>query len=65
MEDSGTNTANNVARAIAAALDWTSTPDARKAAVSYLESVPSLSFSLCLVLLFFLGAINSVWSLNC
>lgn len=39
MEDSGTNTANNVARAIAAALDWTSTPDARKAAVSYLESI--------------------------
>ncbi|KAG6646453.1 protein HASTY 1 [Carya illinoinensis] len=39
MEDSATNTANNVARAIAAALDWASTPDARKAAVSFLESI--------------------------
>ncbi|CAM8926022.1 unnamed protein product [Rhodiola kirilowii] len=34
MED-----ANNVARAIAAALDWTSTPDARNSAVAYLESI--------------------------
>jgi exportin-5 len=50
MEDSSTNTANNVARAIAAALDWTSSPDARKAAVSFLESVPSLSLSLSLSL---------------
>ncbi|ONK78606.1 uncharacterized protein A4U43_C02F20570 [Asparagus officinalis] len=32
-------TAGNVARAIATALDWSSTPDARKAAVSYLESI--------------------------
>ncbi|KAL8159556.1 hypothetical protein V2J09_001093 [Rumex salicifolius] len=39
MEDGGAATANNVARAIGAALDWTSSPDARKAAVSYLESV--------------------------
>ncbi|CAN0897581.1 Protein HASTY 1, partial [Linum grandiflorum] len=31
--------ANNVARAIVAALDWNSSPDARKAAVSYLDSV--------------------------
>ncbi|CAN0920536.1 Protein HASTY 1 [Linum grandiflorum] len=31
--------ANNVALAIVAALDWNSTPDARKAAVSYLDSV--------------------------
>ncbi|KAE8686627.1 Protein HASTY 1 [Hibiscus syriacus] len=30
---------NNVARAIAAALDWNSTPDARKAASFYLESI--------------------------
>ncbi|TYH91652.1 hypothetical protein ES332_A13G130300v1 [Gossypium tomentosum] len=30
---------NNVARAIVAALDWNSTPYARKAAVSYLESI--------------------------
>ncbi|KAB5529387.1 hypothetical protein DKX38_019468 [Salix brachista] len=30
--------ANNVARAIVAALDWNSTPDARKAAVSFLGS---------------------------
>ncbi|PON73945.1 Exportin [Parasponia andersonii] len=33
------NTTDNVARAIALALDWASTPDARKAAVSYLESI--------------------------
>lgn len=33
--------ASNVARAIAAALDWSSTPDARKAAVAYLESIKS------------------------
>jgi hypothetical protein len=52
MEDSSTNTANNVARAIAAALDWTSSPDARKAAVSFLESVPSLSLSLSLCVLY-------------
>ncbi|KAL9272187.1 HASTY 1-like protein [Drosera capensis] len=31
--------ANNVAGAIAAALDWSSSPDSRKAAVSYLETV--------------------------
>lgn len=30
---------NNVARAIAVALDWSSSPDDRKAAYSYLESV--------------------------
>ena len=39
MEDSATN----VARAIVATLDWASTPDARSAAFSYLESVHSLS----------------------
>lgn len=38
MDDSST-TASNVARAIATALDWSSPPDARKAAVAYLESV--------------------------
>ncbi|XP_012463642.1 protein HASTY 1 isoform X2 [Gossypium raimondii] len=39
--DEGNNKsiANNVARAIVAAFDWNSTPDARKAAVSYLESI--------------------------
>ncbi|XP_065852702.1 protein HASTY 1 [Euphorbia lathyris] len=37
MED--TNMANNVARAIVAALDWNSTPDARKAAVNFLETI--------------------------
>ncbi|KAI8534983.1 hypothetical protein RHMOL_Rhmol10G0139300 [Rhododendron molle] len=31
--------ANNVARAIVAALDWSSSPDARNSAVSYLESI--------------------------
>ncbi|KAJ4954303.1 hypothetical protein NE237_011086 [Protea cynaroides] len=35
------STANNVARAIAAALDWSSSSEARKAAVSYLESMKS------------------------
>ncbi|XP_048226148.1 protein HASTY 1 [Ricinus communis] len=40
MEDSNSNNiTNNVARAIVAALDWNSTPDARKAAVSFLESI--------------------------
>ncbi|XP_022937919.1 protein HASTY 1 [Cucurbita moschata] len=33
------NTATNVAQAIAVSLDWSSTPDARKAALSYLESI--------------------------
>ncbi|GFY92003.1 ARM repeat superfamily protein [Actinidia rufa] len=37
MDESGI--ANNMARAIVAALDWSSSPDARKAAVSYLESI--------------------------
>lgn len=37
--------ASNVALAIAAAFDWTSTPDARNAAVSYLDSVLSLLFT--------------------
>ncbi|KAJ3702056.1 hypothetical protein LUZ61_005761 [Rhynchospora tenuis] len=42
MEDpSATAAANNVAAAIVAALDWSSPPDARKTAVSYLESVKS------------------------
>ncbi|KAM7508468.1 hypothetical protein LguiA_018921 [Lonicera macranthoides] len=39
MEDTGSSIASNVARAIVAALDWSSSPDARKSAVSYLESV--------------------------
>lgn len=41
MEDPTTATAAaaNVAAAIAAAFDWSSPPDARKTAVSYLESV--------------------------
>ncbi|KAK6243201.1 hypothetical protein QUC31_009610 [Theobroma cacao] len=41
MEEGNSNDSkvNNVARAIVAALDWNSTPDARKAAVSYLESI--------------------------
>ncbi|KAJ7973420.1 Protein HASTY 1 [Quillaja saponaria] len=39
MEDSSSNTVNNVARAIATALDWSSTSDARKEAVSYLEYI--------------------------
>ncbi|XP_020113589.1 protein HASTY 1 [Ananas comosus] len=39
MEEGDNSTAANVARAIAAALDWSSPPDARKAAVAYLESV--------------------------
>uniref|UniRef100_A0A6N2LZD6 Uncharacterized protein n=1 Tax=Salix viminalis TaxID=40686 RepID=A0A6N2LZD6_SALVM len=40
MEESNSNNhmANNVARAIVAALDWKSTPGARKDAVSFLES---------------------------
>ncbi|XP_047337469.1 protein HASTY 1 isoform X2 [Impatiens glandulifera] len=37
MDESGV--ANNVARAIVAVLDWSTSPDARKAAVSYLESI--------------------------
>ncbi|XVF06240.1 hypothetical protein REPUB_Repub06bG0030700 [Reevesia pubescens] len=43
MEEGNSNNSivSNVARAIVAALDWNSTPDARKAAVSYLESIKS------------------------
>ncbi|KAK1292067.1 Protein HASTY 1 [Acorus calamus] len=47
--------AENVARAIAAAFDWSSPPDSRKAAVAYLDSIKSgdvrtlASTSLCLV----------------
>ena len=52
MEDSATN----VARAIVATLDWASTPDARSAAFSYLESVHSLSLSLSSVFFFFFCA---------
>jgi hypothetical protein len=54
MEESNSNNhiANNVARAIAAALDWNSTPDARKAAVSFLESVNTQTpFSFLLLLI--------------
>ncbi|KAJ6762850.1 EXPORTIN-5 [Salix purpurea] len=41
MEESNSNNhmANNVARAIVAALDWNSTPGARKDSVSFLESI--------------------------
>ncbi|KAJ1417073.1 Exportin-1/Importin-beta-like [Sesbania bispinosa] len=40
MEDSVSNgMANNVAQAIATALDWASTPDARAAAVAFLDSI--------------------------
>uniref|UniRef100_A0A6N2LXB9 Uncharacterized protein n=1 Tax=Salix viminalis TaxID=40686 RepID=A0A6N2LXB9_SALVM len=39
FSNSNNNIANNVARAIVAALDWNSTPDARNAAVSFLESI--------------------------
>ncbi|KAK3011154.1 hypothetical protein RJ639_011098 [Escallonia herrerae] len=39
MDESSGVMANNVARAIAAALDWKSPPHARNAAVSYLDSV--------------------------
>lgn len=39
MEES--EISNNVARAIATALDWTSSPDARAAAHSYLETIKS------------------------
>ncbi|THU64639.1 hypothetical protein C4D60_Mb01t28590 [Musa balbisiana] len=39
--DDCSGTATTVAQAIAAALDWSSPPDARKAAVDYLESVKS------------------------
>ncbi|CAI0432339.1 unnamed protein product [Linum tenue] len=37
--NSSSGVANNVARAIVAALNWNSTPDDRKAAVSYLDSI--------------------------
>ncbi|XP_058076875.1 protein HASTY 1 [Magnolia sinica] len=37
--DENNSTANNVASAITAALDWNTSPEARKAAISYLESV--------------------------
>lgn len=37
MDESGI--ATSVARAIATAMDWTSSPDARAAAFSYLETV--------------------------
>lgn len=42
--DAATNntTASNVAQAILAVLDYNSTPDARRAAVAFLESVISL-----------------------
>ncbi|KAK7337855.1 hypothetical protein VNO77_18443 [Canavalia gladiata] len=40
MEDGNNSfSANNVAQAIATALDWASTPDARQAAVSFLDSI--------------------------
>lgn len=50
MEESGggTGTASNVARVIAVALDWSSPPDSRNAAISFLDSVtPFPSLSLC------------------
>lgn len=42
-ENNSNNVASNVAQAIAVALDWSSTSDARKAAVAFLESVLFLS----------------------
>lgn len=48
--DDANNPASNVARAIVAAFDWNTTPDARKAAVAYLDSVIYL---FVLVFLFF------------
>ncbi|WOK94722.1 protein HASTY 1 [Canna indica] len=39
--DDCSSTATTVAQAIAAAMDWSSPPDARKAAVAYLETVKS------------------------
>ncbi|KAM7277793.1 hypothetical protein ACFE04_004927 [Oxalis oulophora] len=39
MENTNNNIASNVAQAIATALDWTSSPDARRVAVSYLEAI--------------------------
>ncbi|XP_016652665.1 PREDICTED: protein HASTY 1 [Prunus mume] len=38
-ENNSNNVASNVAQAIAVALDWSSTSDARKAAVAFLESI--------------------------
>ena len=52
--------ANNVARAIVAALDWSSSPDARKAAVSYLESVITNLFSATLSSQFYVGDLNLI-----
>ena len=60
MEDSATN----VARAIVATLDWASTPDARSAAFSYLESVHSLSLSLSSVFFFFFFCARHLVTLN-
>lgn len=37
--NNSSNLASSVAQAIAVSLDWSSTPDARKAAVAFLESV--------------------------
>ena len=39
MDASNNSTASNVAQAILAVLDYNSTPDARRAAVAFLESV--------------------------
>ncbi|KAB5529386.1 hypothetical protein DKX38_019467 [Salix brachista] len=54
MEEGNSNNhiANNVARATVAALDWNSTPGARKDAVSFLESLHTqipISFLLLLI----------------
>lgn len=65
MED-GSNKASNVAQAILAVLDWKSSPDTRKLAISFLESVWSLfisnphRFFLCvfLVILFWIYIIT-------
>ena len=54
------STASNVARAIVAALDWSSSPDARKAAVSYLESVLTNLLSATLSSQFYVKDLNFI-----
>lgn len=47
MDADGGTGAADVIRAIAAALDWRSPPETRNAAVAFLESVSSISSTLC------------------
>lgn len=47
MDADGGAGATDVVRAIAAALDWRSPPETRNAAVAFLESVSSISSTLC------------------